>query len=60
MTALRPIIDDVDVLMRELYDLTDEQVEFTQDYLTDLGEGSARAGSGDEDLTYSPIVAEAD
>ena len=60
MTALRPIIDDVDVLMGELYDLTDEQVEFTQDYLTDLGEGSARAGSGDQNLTYDPIVADDD
>jgi hypothetical protein len=60
MTALRPIVDDVDVLTGELYNLTDKQVAYTQNYLTDLGEGSARAGSGDEDLTYSPIVAETD
>ena len=60
MTPLRPIVDDVDVLMGELYDLTDEQVAYTQSYLTDLGEGSARAGGSDEDLTYSPIVAETD
>jgi len=58
MTALQPLVDDVDVLMGELYDLTDEQVSFTQNYLTDPGGGSARAGGGDEDLTHNPIVAE--
>jgi hypothetical protein len=56
MSTLRPIIDDIDALMGELYDLTDEQVKYTQNYLTDLGENSGRAGKGDEDLTYDPIV----
>lgn len=60
MGTLRPIIDDVDVLMGELYGLTDEQVEYTQNYLTDLGENSGRAGTGDRDLTYEPLVADDD
>lgn len=60
MGTLRPIIDDVDVLMGELYDLTDEQVEYTQNYLTDLGANSGRAGTGDSDLSYDPVVADDD
>jgi len=48
MSSLRPVIDDVDVLVGELYDLTDEQIEYTQNHLTDLGEG-ARAGTGEHD-----------
>lgn len=55
MSTLRPIINDVDALMGELYDLTDEQVEYAQNYLTDLGENSGRAGTGDRDLTYDPL-----
>jgi len=55
MGALRPIIDDVDILMGKLYHLTDGQVEHTQNYLTDLGENSGRAGMGDESLTYDSI-----
>lgn len=58
MGRLRSIIDDMDALMGELYDLTDEQVEYTQDYLTDLGPNSGRAGTGDSDLSYEPIVAD--
>jgi hypothetical protein len=59
MGTLRPIIDDVDALMGDLYDLTDEQVEYTQTYLTDLGENSGRAGTGD-DVAYDPVVADDD
>lgn len=58
MSPLRPIIDDVDVLTGELYNLTDEQIEYTMNHLTDLGEGSARAGTGDGALAYDPIVAD--
>ena len=60
MGTLRPIIDDVDALMGELYDLTDEQVAYTQNYLTDLGENSGRAGTEDQDITYEPLVADDD
>jgi hypothetical protein len=56
MRPLRPIIDDVDALMGELYGLTDEQVKYTQNYLTDLGVDSARAGTGDSDVSYDPII----
>lgn len=42
----------------ELYGLTDEQVEFPQDYLTDFGANSGRAGTGDENLSYAPVVAD--
>jgi hypothetical protein len=45
------------VLVGELYDLTDEQIEYTQNHLTDLGEGSARAGTGEHDLTYESLIA---
>lgn len=55
MGTLRPIIDDVDTLVGELYGLTDQQVDYTQNYLTDLGPNSGRAGTGDDDLTYDPI-----
>lgn len=58
MGALRPIIDDVDALMGELYDLTDEQIEYTQNYLTDLGANSGRAGTEDKDLSYDPQFAD--
>ena len=42
--------------MGELYDLTDEQIEYTQNYLTDLGIDSARAGTGDSDVSYTPTI----
>ncbi|OYR52637.1 hypothetical protein DJ73_10345 [Halorubrum sp. Ea1] len=58
MSSLRPIINDVDALTGELYNLSDEQVKYTQSYLTDLGEGSARAGTGNQDLSYEPIIAD--
>jgi hypothetical protein len=56
MRSLRPIINDADALMGELYDLTDEQIEYTQNYLTDLGIDSARAGTGDSDVSYTPTI----
>lgn len=56
MGPLRPIIDDVDVLMGQLYGLTDKQVTYAQTYLTDLGTNSVRAGTADSDVFYEPIV----
>lgn len=58
MRSLRPIIDDVDELIGDLYGLTNEQVEYTQNYLTDLGENSGRSGDPDEDLASYSIDAE--
>jgi hypothetical protein len=58
MAPLRPIIDDVDALVGQLYNLNDEQVEYMQNYLTDLGTNSGRAGTGDADLSYIPLVAD--
>lgn len=58
MRKHRSVVDDVDALMGELYDLTDEQVEYMRQYLTDLGANSGRAGTGDADLSYDPIVAD--
>lgn len=46
------------VLVGELYDLTDEQGKYTQNFLSDLGEKSGRAGTGDQDLTYDSIMAD--
>lgn len=57
MSSLRPIVDDVDILVGELYDLTDEQVNYTQTYLTDMGYNSGRAGTGDSDLSYESVLA---
>lgn len=60
MGTLRPIIDDVDGLIGELYGLSEEQVEYTQSYLTHLGANSGRAGTGDGDLSYTPLFIEQD
>lgn len=60
MGTLRPIIDDVDALIGELYDLSDEEIEYTQNYLTEFGNNSGRAGTGDRDLEYQPRVADDD
>ena len=58
MGKLRPIIDDVDVLVGELYGLSREQIDYTQAYLTDLGVESGRAGTGDRGLAYEPLFVE--
>jgi hypothetical protein len=57
-SSLRPIVDDVDELVGRLYELSDEQISYTQAYLTDLGEGSGRAGTEETDLTYEPLFGE--
>jgi len=51
MSSLRPLIDKVDGLVAEFYELTDEQERYTKEYLTDLGEKSGRAGDGDTSIT---------
>jgi len=61
MGQLRPLIDEVDELVGDLYGLTDNQTEYTKDYLTHLGENSGRAGSGDEtlaDYTVTSAISE--
>lgn len=55
MSSLRPIIDDVDVLVGDLYGLTQEQIRYVQGYQTDVGEQSARAGDPHSDLSYNPM-----
>jgi hypothetical protein len=44
---LRPLVDEVDSLVGELYDLSGEQVAVTSEYLTDMGPGLGRAGPDD-------------
>lgn len=60
MSPLRPIIDDVDALVGNLFELTDQQINYTQGYHTDVGEGSARAGTPDTDLSYERMFPESD
>ncbi|MDL0139116.1 hypothetical protein PNP85_06320 [Halobacterium salinarum] len=60
MRSLRPIIDDVDEVVGDLYGLTEDQVEYTKNYLTDLGEGSGRAGDPDADLADYSVETTAD
>jgi len=55
MSSLRPIIDDVDRLVGRLYDLDDDQIEYTMNYHTDIGEQSGREGEPDESLTYENL-----
>lgn len=51
MGSLRPIIDEVDEFVGNLYGLTDDEIAYTKAYLTHLGENSGRAGAGDADVT---------
>lgn len=55
MSPLRPIIDDVDRLMGRLYNLDAEEVEYTMEYHTNIGEQSGREGSPDTSLTYEKM-----
>jgi hypothetical protein len=50
MRSVKPKVDEVDELLSELYDLTDDQLQFVQNYITDLGEGSGRRASIDADV----------
>jgi hypothetical protein len=55
MSALRPIIDDVDRLVGRLYELDSHHADYAMNYHTDIGEGSGREGKTDSSLTYSSI-----
>ena len=44
MGSLRSLIDDTDEIVGEIYGLSHEEIGYSKNYLTDLGEGSGRAG----------------
>ncbi len=44
MGQLRPLVDEVDELVGDLYGLSESEIAFTKGYLTDLGAGRGRAG----------------
>ena len=51
MRPVKPLVNDVDELLADFYDLTDEEVEFVQTYLTDCGADYGRVGPSDQQLT---------
>lgn len=50
MHGLKHLIDKADSLLADIYGLSDEELQFVQSYITDLGEGSGRAGTAEESL----------
>jgi predicted type IV restriction endonuclease len=44
MRPVKPVVDEVDDLLGEIYDLTDEELEFVKAYLTDCGDEYGRVG----------------
>lgn len=50
MSPVKPVIDRVDDLLQEIYGLTDDEVTFVQNYLTDCGPGMGRIGPQNEDV----------
>ncbi|WP_239638770.1 MULTISPECIES: Eco57I restriction-modification methylase domain-containing protein [unclassified Haloferax] len=50
MSPVKPVVDRVDDLLQDVYDLSDEEVEFVQNYLTDCGPGMGRVGPQNEDV----------
>jgi hypothetical protein len=50
MSPVKPVVDRVDDLLQDVYDLSDEEVEFVQNYLTDCGPGMGRIGPKNEDV----------
>jgi len=59
MSPVKPVIDRVDDLLQDVYDLSDEEVEFVQDYLTDCGPGMGRIGPKNEDVRgYGEVEAD--
>jgi hypothetical protein len=47
---IKPRIDEIDDLLADIYDLTDDQVEYVQNYLTDTAGGYGRVDtSGNDD-----------
>ena len=60
MSPLRPVINELDEFVGELYGLSDEEVEYVQNYLTDFDDGSARTGSDDARLGDFLTLSQAD
>ena len=50
MRPVKPYVNRADDLLQNLYELTDEEVEFAKTYLTDCGSGYGRVGTGAEDV----------
>lgn len=50
MRPLKPLINEVDEMLGEVYNLDNEELEYVQNYLTDLGENSGRAGPTNETI----------
>jgi len=50
MRPLKPLIDDVDEMLADIYGLDDDELEYVQNYLTRLGENSGRAGPTDSTI----------
>ncbi|PSQ05700.1 SAM-dependent DNA methyltransferase [Halobacteriales archaeon QS_6_71_20] len=55
MSPLREVIDDVDYLVGQLYDLDDDQIRYAMNYHTDIGEQSGREGDPNASLTYESL-----
>lgn len=55
MSPLRAIIDDVDILVGSLFNMSDEKIDFLQQYHTNIGEGRGREGDPNADLSYNSI-----
>jgi len=51
MRPLKPLIDNVDDLLADIYGLSDDELEYVQNYITDLGENSGRRAPQDADLS---------
>lgn len=48
MRPLKPLINEVDEMLADIYGLSEEELAYVQNYLTDLGPNSGRAGPTDE------------
>jgi type I restriction-modification system DNA methylase subunit len=51
MRPQKLLVNQVDEMLQNLYDLTDEEVEFLKNYLTDCGDDKGRIGPQNEDVT---------
>ena len=60
MSPLRPVINELDEFVGDLYGLDDDEIEYVQNYLTDFDDGSARTGSEDAQLGDFSTSVEAD
>jgi len=63
MSPLRPLIDEVDEFVGDLYDLTDEETAYTKNYIADFHDQSCRTGEGDTtlaDFGINPIATDDD